>query len=403
MVIGMCRDRTGSGRVLRTALALGLLGANCGGAEDGRVTVRAAPVSVANEPFDEAVEPEESLDFRYHILDEESTGQLRLMLVRNVPLGLDSTAVPVEPLDLHVEDGTFYLLDGQARRIVAYDTSGHVVFTAGSWGTGPGQLDGPVQLGADGDTLLVLDLSHPNHVMKFDRRGTYLGARTLRLDEGGASMAVSADGGTLYVATLVARPRGTERYAMLALDRSGTVLWRGCQSDPRYIASDSAHGMIGAFAFRTVAKQGGLLFCAQPITPIVQMFDTSGHYRGALRRAPHFYRPPVDEMHEAQGIPRTKDVLRFQAKWTKHSRFFPLEHGYLSIYSSYDTLSMRSEFHLFACDSSSDSSAVTRCAAAESPGRPVGVTGNDTVWVVAEDSAVAGGAALRGYRFLVPR
>ncbi len=157
---------------------------------------------------------------------------------------------------------------------------------------------------------------------------------------------------------------------------------RGCESHPAYAASRKRDGVIRAFAFREVSRLGARLFCAQPITPVVEIYDTTGHFLGVSRRAPPFYRTPVDQPEGTNA----KKLLQYQSTWTDHVKFFPMRDGFVSVYASYDTTAKRIAYMLFECDSTIVPVHRVRCGDAAVTGEPVGLVRPDTLLIIQRDT-----------------
>jgi hypothetical protein len=339
----------------------------------------------------EPAEPQTAIAFRY---DQDPAAELRLTLrpLSSVRLGRNVDETPVEVTDAHVRRDRIIVLDGRARKLRGYDSAGQALFAVGERGTGERELDTPLALRVHGDSVVLLDLTHPNNITLYSLNGEYLEGRSFPMEEGATSLEYWE--GRMIFTTLKGWVRRDLTYTMVATDPFGTVQWLGCQRDPQYAESDRRKEAAGHHAFRIVARAGDRLFCMQPLTPVVQVHDTAGGFVGAIRRAPAFYRP-------APNRPETlneKARQRFQSEWTAHSVIFPYADGLISVYTTGDLDVGDVRYFLFACDSSGTPNASIRCGSGSSPGQPVGLLGRDTLVVVMQDTS---NAPLRLARFLV--
>lgn len=322
--------------------------------------------------------PNGPLDLHYEAA-ANLEGKIILTPLSTIRLGSTVEDTPTDVRSLIERERRIFVLDSKMRRLRGYDIKGKLLFNIGKWGKDDGEMDTPVALKVFGDTIMLLDLSHVDHVKLYSFDGTYLTARVFPMPEGATSFEVSSQ--RMVFTTLSGRPKNNLSYAMLGTDNHGHVLWLGCQTDPLYAASDKDHEMAGKYAFRTVASSGGKLFCIQPLSPVVQIYDTLGNFAGVFRRSPTFYKPP-GHIAETQNV---ADMLRFESQWTAHVGIFPFPSGVLSVYQTWDSQRGGMNYLLFRCDSGMTSTAKARCGIAKSPGQPVGLLGADTLLVVGRD------------------
>jgi hypothetical protein len=360
---------------LRCPLIVGVLVALVG------CTARDGATSRGNEADASAPQPaspEQPIDFHYEV-GGNGESNLALKRVSTIRLGARIDETPTDVRSLIVQGRRIFVLDGKMRRLRGYDIAGKLVFNVGKWGKDDGEMDTPVALKMQGDTLMLLDLSHVDHVKLYSLDGEYLTARVFPLPEGATSFEVSRE--RMVFATLSGRQKYSLSYAMMGTDNHGHVLWLGCQADPQYAASDKAHEMASKYAFRTVASSADRLYCIQPLSPLVQIYDTLGNFVGAFRRAPTFYKPPT-HVAETQNV---KEMLQYESQWTLHAGIFAFPGGILSVYQTYDLQRGAMNYLLFRCDSLTTATPNARCATAKSPGQPVGLVGTDTLLVVGRD------------------
>jgi hypothetical protein len=204
------------------------------------------------------------------------------------------------------------------------------------------------------------------------------------------------------VATIKPTMRNGVEYAMVGYGQDNEVQWLGCQVDPAYAESQRQGGMLARFAFRQVSAGADVVLCAQPVSPVVQVYGVDGSYRGVIAVAPPFYVAPKDRSTTSSGVPATIDMLDFQATWTKHLRLFGTRDGFLSVYSVYGKEQNEVVYLLFGCAFSTDGHRIGKCGASRSPGKPVGLTDGSVLWVH-EGSSPDGAAILVKYKVEIDR
>lgn len=332
--------------------------------------------------------PAEAAAFGYERVPADKEGQLRLVAISTTVLGRTTDETPVDVRSIAETPDAIYILDAKGRRIRSYNKRGALRFATGRWGRAEGEFDTPTDLRIHHDTIVVLDLSHDDHVKLYSFDGAYLGARVFPLEEGGTSFEI-LDGG-MFVNTLQGRRQGGRVHTMMALDPTGRVKWLGCDRDPQYDEGERLGSASARYAFRALARRGGRLFCVQPLTPVVQIFDTLGRYLGSSRRAPAEYLP-------APLTPQTLNAVetqQFESRWTAHLAMYPTTTGFISVYATWDQTAGDNRYLLFSCDSATFA---VRCASTWSPGQPVALVGDDTLLIVSEHA----GGPLRLTRYKV--
>ncbi len=366
--------------VNRLIILAGVLLSGCGETEPA---LRTASAVVALEP----AEPRDSVSFDYVRQSGNSERRLVLRPLGGVPLGQRADDAPTSVRDVVLGANTTFVLDANARQLRGYDAEGALRFAVGKWGTGEAEFDTPVALRLHHDTLVVLDLSHGDHLQLYGLDGRYLGAHAFSLEEGGTS--VELLGRTMLFATLAGRRRGDRWYTAMAVDQHGRVQWSACLRDPQYDESERRVGAAGRYAFRALSRLDERFFCVQPLSPVVLIHDTTGRYLGASRRAPAVYRPAP---HRPQTL-NAREIQRFESEWTAHQAMYPTRTGFVSVYVQWDTTSGANRYLLFSCDSAQGP---VRCGSTWTTHQPVRLLGEDTLLAV---TRVEGGRPPRLARF----
>jgi hypothetical protein len=306
-----------------------------------------------------------------------TTGSLTPLVLDSIaasPLGSDATTTPREVTRARIFGERIFVIDWSAHMVRAFHRSGLPIFSIPIDGRVDG-LDNPMSLAVVRDTLYVLELNKERGITAFDLQGRR--TRHFLLDIGSAAMDVTPVGDTLVVATSALDPDVARGRALLVrtVTREGTTLAAGCTPDPSYRKSVRRRGLLAMFRYVGVTESAGLLYCRQPATPVVQVLHPDGRAAGILRRAPPFYTPPPD-VHESMN---QVVIDRFRARWTEHTQFYPRPGGFLSVYSTPDSVTGAVRYRLFACDSTAGP---VRCHVGESHGEPVAFVAPDTLVVL---------------------
>lgn len=330
------------------------------------------------------------VDFsRYDTLRSTETRTLALRRVWSIDLAKDSANVPSRVNAVAFHGSRLYVLDASARKIRGYDRTGRSLFAVGKWGRRDGEMNDPIALAFVRDTLLLLDVSHFTSLSAFDTAGNYVGPRIPEYYDGGTT-AFDVLGDTFYVGTLPSDTSARNPYVVRGLGHDGRIIARGCRVDPAYASSVRRNGQLSAYGFVSVAAADGRIYCTQPITPIVQVLNSSGRLVETIKIAPPFYVAPRDTAFTMNERARRA----FESTFTSHIGIYATRHGFVSVYYRYDNLQERDEYRLFACDRTPRRQ--SRCATVISPGAPLGLIEPDTL-IVAESPAGAAGPRLSLY------
>lgn len=324
-----------------------------------------------------------ALEPHFTKLATTAVGSLPLSSVGAVRLGDKSDTHLAGPIDAVFIGRNLYVLDGITRSILQYDVHGALVRRLTTWGYGDGELATPVRIQPDHDTLLVLDVTHPNAVSAFGPDGRFLGSRFALLDNSGGFASFALLGRNAVIARFNPTSR-SDRPTVVVVDHAGREIAAGCPEEPGYGASGLREGMLAHFAMRDVVVRNGRILCSQAITPVITVLDLQGHIVDHISVAPPFYEPPVD----MKATMNQKKVMEFQSRWFALARVFATPAGFVAAYSRYDGALGRLTYQLFSCDL-----AVTpnRCRVGSVPGTPVRFVAPDTLltFVSAKDGTVS--------------
>lgn len=311
---------------------------------------------------------------RFTQLSEGQAEHRELRLITTVPLGGRPEDTPASVSRGRISKNRIYISDQAGRRIRVYDRLGRSLFTLPTRRSGPGEIHNPVGLALREDTLVLVDIDPKRGLTAIDSAGRVAYQRPLRV--GSSTVGVTSLGNDIAVATIlldadIVQGKGGFIHVV---DDKGTSKAVGCAPDPLYRESLRAGGLYELFRFTGVSTDGDLLYCRQPITPVVQVLSPRGDVDHVIRIAPPFYRRGPD-------VPQSGNQMvldRFRGTWWEHAHFFPLSPGFVAFYATYDTLTQQTRHRIFGCRGAGNTQ---DCYVADVPGSPIDVIAPDTLVV----------------------
>lgn len=163
------------------------------------------------------------------------------------------------------------------------------------------------------------------------------------------------------------------------MDAQGRTLGSGCTIDPRYPESRRRDRLLSRFDYGSVSARDGRIYCTQAVSPVVQVMDSLGRPVEQIRTAPPFYAPPGDHGFTMD----QKEIFAFLGSFTALYAFYPVERGFVSVFSRFDPAKSEIRYHLFVCDTGT----TRRCGVAENLPKPVYVPSLEMVYLQAETEA----------------
>lgn len=326
-------------------------------------------------PLSEGASPVATAELsRFEQLSDRDAPQRQLRLIATVDLGTGTENTPASVSRAKISYNRIYVSDEAGRTIKGYDRRGRLVFTLATRRTGLREIHTPVGLALRGDTLLMVDIDQKRGLTAVDSTGHIAYQRPLAV--GSSTVGVTPFGRDMAVATILENADITEGRGgfIHVVDDTGGSKAAGCLPDPLYRESVRAGGLYAMFRFTGVATSGNLLYCRQPITPVVQVLTSSGDRAHVIRLAPPFYRRGSD-------VPQSMNQVvldRFRGTWWEHAHFFPVSSGFVSVYASYDTSTGQTRHRIFGCGAVD---AARDCYVSDVPGSPVDVIASDTLVV----------------------
>lgn len=312
-------------------------------------------------------------------LGDPKVPRLALMLVDSLVLGSPADGV-LTITDFEIHDGNVYVVDEMAKTVHVFNASGERIRTLGREGQGPGEFRMPASVAFSEEGVLVMDPSHGKRVSLFGHDGRFIEMRNF--DTPTAATGILTDRGRMIGMGVVAiaDPAREGRNVLGITDAAGKRLGAGCAIDERYIESRRAGGMIGSLTYGSVAARDGRIYCTQMISPVVQVMDSLGRPIEQIRLTPPFYAAPEDR-------PATQDrtaILNYLATFMAHVAFYPVEGGFVSVYSRYSDEWTDIRYHLFICDTTR---AEPRCSVVYDTLKPVYVPSLDRVYIQQDHDA----------------
>lgn len=312
----------------------------------------------------------------------ETTRPLIMDSIKSIRLGDRPSNTAVEIEDAVVTSDRVYVIDGATHHVLGYSRSGSPILSI-PYGSGAA-IKSPIDIDASPEMIGLLELSRTDGIIGLTSNGAVPHRIPLNLESSAIDM-VSI--GNQFAVATIQRERdlaaGTGSIVSI-VNSEGKVVARGCTPNPLYASSVKQHGMLQFFRQMGVTTGQKVIYCRQPVSPVVQMISSTGTSLGVVTRAPPFYRAPVD-------VPQStnqRQVERFRATWTEHVQFYPTVAGFVSIYLTYDTTAGRNEYDVFVCDSASGP---IQCRAGRAPGKPIDLLGSDTlvIWPVGASQGMA--------------
>jgi hypothetical protein len=280
------------------------------------------------------------------------------------------SGLPLKVSRIAVQGNRVYVLDTRQRALFTFSRRGERLRRwPDSTAAGPGH---PIAIASVAESLFVLELSRPHGIHVLNLQGEWLSERPRRTGTSTTDLASSL---TALAVGLLAPDsqltQGTGRFIGL-VGSAGDVIARGCQAHPAYAASLKRRGMLQLFRSIGVTADAGAIYCRQPVTPVVQVLDSTGRIVRVVRWTLPDYRAPSDAAESMN--PRS--IERFRSTWLEHMVFHPRPSGFLSVYATFDPVQGRDRYIVLACDSTA---ATLNCGRAESSYNPLAFLPPDTL------------------------
>lgn len=338
---------------------------------DGTVAVSAAAgIPVRLEPFHEG-------------LHRAKLDSARIVQFSTTRLGRTSSEIPLRPSDISVGPNDIVAVDLPSQSILRYDREGR--FLSRYTHVGQIRLVQPLSVARLGDSSFVLDITGPVRVSRLGSKGV------LDVVDSGVPHAIdfAIRNGTIYYGRTMAEPADEWKGLVQARSPLRESRWEACPSNPTLVESVKRKGAIGVHQLTRVAVFGNTVYCAQPSSPSIQMYDLNGTYRGRFDRVPPNYRSASDQPMTAAGN------RELQATWMPIEHMWPWATGVAIRYIVLDTIADLYRNFMFVCDSAQGPA---RCTHNEIPFRVLSFSPPDTAWAL--DNSDKRGPRLVGIRIV---
>jgi hypothetical protein len=307
-------------------------------------------------------------------VDSSDVTRLDVREVQVVSLASTLQAAAVNADHLLVHGDAIFVIDDGARAIRRYDRSGQLVFSVPIGKGAASDLLAPHAMVASDEKLFVMDRNHLNGVTVIDAKGKV--AKRIKIQSTSSLSGIASDDSILLVARSGLQSELSEPMGVSLLSRveaSGASYPVRCVADPLYRASIRSHGFYSAFRSVGVASLNGIVYCRQPVSPVVQRFRSAGDSLTPIRVVPPFYRRGRDAAMSLN----QRDINAFTSTWTEHLDFFPYGGGFYSVYAHFDTVISARKYRLFGC--SIKNRVASSCGMANLADRPLSFLPPDTL------------------------
>lgn len=327
-----------AGRLVSIAICTAAVASAC--KPDGRVRGASSDTSL--------MQSQPSADLHnVRVLGGATIGKLVLRPVDTIALG-HADSSPAEVRATRVINQREYVLDFAGHALRVFDRSGQVLYTVPIGGPAQAALATPIDLAVRHDTVFVLDLNKEEGISAYDYDGNWLSRIPLK-SVGSSMMDIAVDDSTVLIAAtlLDSDIRSGDASIVRVVNLDGHSAPVGCAPDSKYRESIVRNGLLQIFRAFGVSSYGGLVYCRQVSTPVVQIIGRDGRRVGVENIAPpHYLWPP-----EAPMTQNVMAVNRYRSKWMAHTHFYPRPSGFLSVYTTYDQQRGSDVYRLFSCDS----------------------------------------------------
>ncbi|HEV2148668.1 MAG TPA: 6-bladed beta-propeller [Longimicrobiaceae bacterium] len=311
----------------------------------------------------------------YQRLNERDVEVLQLTKIDSVILGTAEDGV-YEITDLEIRGRDLYIVDAKDKSVKVFDSSGRLIRRIGREGSGPGEFKDPLAVAFGDERMYVVDPSAGKRISLFGFDGRFVEMMESNIPTAPVSIAATGDLVFTMGGLSITDPERQGWDVMSVITASGEKVGQGCVMDPRYLASSKRDGMIGRFDFGAVSAREDRVYCIQTITPVVQVMDRSGKPARQIRLAPPFYTAPEDR----DAVLNQKAIFDYLGSFTPHGRFFPVDSGFVSVYTRFDRELGEVRNHLFVCREVPR----THCGIVQNIGKPVYAASLDTVYIEEE-------------------
>ena len=309
-------------------------------------------------------------------VDSNSVERITLEEVGSVTLGDDPSVAPRTVSHLVIDTRSIALIDVGQATVYRYDRAGKTAFVLSTRNSTSTGLQAPNTLVLAGESTYVADMEQGAGIFVFDVRGNLV--KRIRLRTNSASVGLVSSSAGLALATLATDQDVSARKAQFLafLNADGTLVAQGCIPDPVYSTSVSQRRFLGLFREIGVSTDGARIYCRQPVSPTIQVFDLHGRPIQSIRFRPPFYVRASD----TTATMSQPEIERFETKGMLHSAFFPTSDGFVSVYSRFDEALGRRRYQLFRARRNSAQRQVF--GVAESELEPVAFLAPDTLVTV---------------------
>ncbi len=220
-----------------------------------------------------------------------------------------------------VSEGLIYVLDSKDKKISVFESNGVLLHKWGESGYGPGELNRPVSIAVDGESVYIVERSGRTSV--FDINGTFshsfLGVGIMHLNSNVATI------GDSLVVIGGMREKAGDRFGgtMSHIYSKQGVLVSDFFPLSELAEKFNADLMIGGYCDSDLT---GHIWCVQPMDYTIKSFDQSGSITGSLKVEADGFRPIISRMPENA---RSKETINWIMSWDKIMGIYSISESFL--------------------------------------------------------------------------
>ncbi len=220
---------------------------------------------------------------RVSVADSSDVPMRALRTAGSILLEANPGVVSPDIRDVAASGDTVFVLDGSGPAIEAFRRSGRRLWRADNASAGL-ELDEPQRLTLYHDSLYVADVGNGGHVAILTVDGRLARQVHIDTDRGIWSLAVTRN--RLFASLVDPEDGDSSMSLVLAADRTGRILGRGCRRHPLMVVSIARGDLLNVARLTNVWTDGSSAFCQQMISPVVQILDSAGRLDRRRERCP---------------------------------------------------------------------------------------------------------------------
>jgi hypothetical protein len=279
-------------------------------------------------------------------------------------LGRDSAGSAIRIGNVVTSDSGIFVLDNAARALFRFGWDGRLALRIPIGITAEAAPPHPRGLAFKDGALYVADLDPTQGLWRYLAAGIHENRWRIDHDVSITDVEIIPEGFVLGSSTDEVRLTRRSDSLLVFVDVNGRTLRRACRADPIYARSSAANGLLSMFTMTGVKSLGGKVFCRQPVSRVVQVFDLEGRLTDSLVFPLPNYRVPEDRAASTSPI----TINEFKTLFAEFVAHYPTPNELWAVFSRYDTLRAAPQYEILVCGRLE-----TACLYATTPHRPLGL------------------------------